>query len=147
MELPDTTEIRLIAELKDCHQDSLAKKNALSHPRQSVMIDDYAELVKAAENGKLKEQAVRGKLRAHRRAKLRKKDFHDLRGLRVALNDLEGELDSIFSDNDLYREQFEHSSEATIDYQQHWRRLRTIREQLGRLKLVMNAVDGSPDMS
>jgi hypothetical protein len=68
-------------------------------------------------------------------------------GLRAAVNDLEEEIDAIFVDNDVYREHLEHSPEATAVYQQHSRRLLTIREKLDRLKLVMNSVDGNPDMS
>ena len=134
----DIVEVCLIAELTDCQQDSLVKQDAVSHPRHSVLLDGYKELVNAAATGKVKMDAARGKLDAHRRGKRRKKDFHDLSGLGVALNDLEGELDSLFSDNDLYRKQLEHSPEATIEYEQHWKRQLTIREKLAHLKLVMN---------
>jgi hypothetical protein len=102
--------------------------------------------VKTAEAAQAKVETVKVKLKDYRRAKLRKKDRHDLSGLRIGLNDLAGEFEGIFCDNDLYREHFEHSAEATTVYQQHWTRLQTIREKLGRLKLVMNSVDGNADL-
>jgi hypothetical protein len=143
---PDPAEIRLIAELKDCHEDSLSKRHAVSHPPQSVLADGHKELVQTAEAAQAKVETVKVKLKDYRRAKLRKKDRHDLSGLRIGLNDLAGEFEGIFCDNDLYRERFEHSAEATTVYQQHWTRLQTIREKLGRLKLVMNSVDGNADL-
>jgi hypothetical protein len=41
---PDPAEIRLIAELTDCHEDSLSKRHAFSHPPQSVLADGYKEM-------------------------------------------------------------------------------------------------------
>jgi hypothetical protein len=52
-------------------------------------------LVKAAEIGQAKAVTVNVKLKAYRRPKLRKKDLHDLSDLRVAVNDLVGEIDAI----------------------------------------------------
>jgi hypothetical protein len=145
----DPEETRLIAELTDCHQVSRAKQEALSNPGSSVLAggSEHKELVKAAEIGKAKEETVRVKLKAHRRAKLRKRDFNDLIGLRAAVNDLEVEIHEIFLDNDSYREHLTHSPEATTVYQQHFGRLLTIREKIARLKLVMDSVDGNPDIS
>jgi hypothetical protein len=145
----DTEETRLIAELTDCHQVSRAKQEALSNPRRSVLAggSEHNELIKAAEIGKAREETARVKLKAHRRAKLRRRDLNDLIGFRTAVNDLAGEIDAIFSDNDSYREHLTHSPEATAVYHQHSRRLLTIREKLARLKLVMASVDGKPDSS
>jgi hypothetical protein len=133
----DTAEIRLIAELTDCHQDSLSKQYAVSHPPESVLPGGHKELVKTAEAAQAKVETVKVKLKNYRRAKLRRKDRHDLSGLRIGLNDLAEEFEAIFCDNDLYREHSEHSAEATTVYQQNWIRLQTIREKLGRLKVVM----------
>ena len=76
----DTEETRLIADVANCHQESLAKQDALFHPRQSILLDGYRELLKAAESGKAKEETARVKLKAHRLAKLSKKDLHTIHG-------------------------------------------------------------------
>jgi hypothetical protein len=143
----DMAQAHLIAELKKCHLDSRAMQEALSHPQQTVLVGgyDHKELVKAVEVAKSKENTARLKLRTYRRAKLRKRDLRDLIGLRAAVHDLAGEIHAIFLDNDSYREHLTHSPEATGVYQQHARRLLTIREKLVRLKLVMDSVDGNPD--
>ena len=67
----------------------------IGKPRQSDIPDRYRELVKAAEIGPAKAVTVNVSLKAYRRAKLRKKDLHDLSDLRVAVNDLGGEIDAI----------------------------------------------------
>ena len=62
---------------------------------RSALPDVYRELVKEAEIGQAKAETVNVKLKAYRRAKLRKRDLHDLSDLRVAVNDLGGEIDAI----------------------------------------------------
>jgi hypothetical protein len=120
----DPEETRLIAELTDCHQVSRAKQEALSNPRSSALAggSEHKELVKAAEIGKAKEETVRVELKAHRRAKLRKRDLNDLIGLSAAVNDLEVEIHEIFLDNDSYREHLTHSPEATTAQTRAFRR-------------------------
>jgi hypothetical protein len=137
-----TTETLLLAELGDCCRVTREKQKALSSPQRSVLVGSsyYEGLVKAAEIVKNNEETVRVKLKAYRRAKLRKKDLNDLIGLRIAVNDIEAEIDAIFSDNDLYREHLTHSPEATIVYQQHLRRLLTIRDKITSLKGVTDSI-------
>jgi hypothetical protein len=136
----DIAVTHLIAELKECHLDRREMQEALSHPQRTVLVggSDHKELVKAVEVGKAKENTARLKLRMYRRAKLRKRDFKDLIGLRADVHDLAGEIHAIFLDNDLYRQHLTHTPEATTLYQQHARRLLTIREKLARLKLAMD---------
>ena len=62
---------------------------------RSALPDVYRELVKEAEIGQAKAETVNVKLKAYRRAKLRKRDLHDLSDLRVAVKDLAGEIDAI----------------------------------------------------
>jgi hypothetical protein len=75
--------------------DNAGTRLIAGQPRQSDLPDGYRELVKAAEIGQAKAVTVNVKLKAYRRAKLRKKDLHDLSDLRVAVNDLGGEIDAI----------------------------------------------------
>lgn len=75
--------------------DNAGTRLIAGQPRQSDLPDGYRELVKAAEIGQAKAMTVNVKLKAHRRAKLRKKDLHDLSDLRVAVNDLGEEIDAI----------------------------------------------------
>jgi hypothetical protein len=125
---PDSAETRLITE-QSLHSD---------------LLDVYRESVEAAEIGQAKAETVNIKLKAYRRAKLRKRDLHDLSDLRVAVNDLAGEIDAIAHADDLFREHWGHSSEANAVDQQRHIRLRIIREKLANLKLVMDSVDGNP---
>ena len=114
-------------------------------PRQSDLPDGYRELVKAAEIGQAKAETVNVKLKAHRRAKLRKRDLHDLSDLRAVINDLAGEIDATTHADDLYRKHWGHSPEANAVYQQRRVRLQIIREKLAKLKLVMDIRRCQPD--
>ena len=114
------------------------------HSLHSALPDVYRELVEEAEIGQAKAETVNVKLKAYRRAKLRKRDLHDLSDLRVAVNDLAGEIDAIAHADDLFREHWGHSSEANAVNQQRYVRLRIIREKLANLKLVIDSVDGNP---
>jgi hypothetical protein len=139
-------EKRLIAELRDCDQDSLASQSALSHPQKSVLPDGYQQLVKAAGIARAKVHAVRDRLRSLREAKLRRKDSHDLHKLHNRLNELGEEIDTITYAGEASKEQAP-SPEVTAARQKRHQRLEIIRERLAKLNSVMDSVDGSPDHS
>jgi chromosome segregation ATPase len=135
-------EKRLIAELKDCDQDRLATYAALCHPQQSVLMDGYQQLAKAAELARGKVDAVRVRLRSLRTAKLRKKDSHDLHKLQKALNGLAEEIDMITYAGEAGKEQTP-GPEARAASQERYRRLETIRDKLAELTLAMES-DSKP---
>jgi hypothetical protein len=126
------------------HPDNAETRLTTEQSLRSGLPDLYRELVTAAEIGQAKAETVNVKLKAYRRAKLRKRDLHDLSDLRVAVNDLAGEIDAIAHADDLFREHWGHSSEANAVDQQRHVRLRIIREKLSNLKLVMDSLDGNP---
>jgi chromosome segregation ATPase len=136
-------EKRLIAELEDCDRDRLAAQSALSHLQQSVSMDEYQQLAKAAELARGKVDAVRVRLRSLRTAKRRKKDSHDLHKLQNALNGLGEEMATITYAGEAGKEQTP-GPEAVAAYEERYRRLETIREKLAELAHVMDSVDDKP---
>jgi hypothetical protein len=124
--------------------DDAGTSRIAEQPLQSDLPDGYRELVEAAEIGQAVAEAVNVKSKAHRRAKLRKRDLHDLSDLRTAVNDLAGEIDAITYADDSYSKHWGHSPEANAVDQQRHVRLQMIREKLAKLKLVMDSVDGNP---
>jgi hypothetical protein len=126
------------------HRNSTETRLITEQSLHSDLPDVYRELVEAAEIGQAKAETVNIHLKTYRRAKLRRRDLHDLSDLRVAVNDLAGEIDAIAHADDLFREHWGHSSEANAVDQQRHVRLRIIREKIANLKLVMDSVDGNP---
>jgi chromosome segregation ATPase len=136
-------EKRLIAELKDCNQDSLAAQSALTDPQHFVFPDEYRQLAQAAELARGKVDAVRVRLRSLRLAKRRKKDSHHVHELQDALNQLAEEIDTITYAGEVGKEQAP-SLEVSAAYQERFQRLEKIRNKLAELTLVMDSVDDKP---
>jgi hypothetical protein len=136
-------EKRLIVELRGCDQERIAAQAALSNPQESVLIDGFRQLAKAAELARGRVDAVQVRLRSLRTAKRRKKDSDTLHKLQNALNGLAEEIDTITYAGEVYKEQAQ-GPEVIAAHHERYQRLETIREKLAELTLVMECVDGKP---
>jgi chromosome segregation ATPase len=139
-------EKRLIVELRGCDQERIAAQAALSNPQESVLIDGFRQLAKAAELARGRVDAVQVRLRSLRTAKRRKKDSDTLHKLQNALNGLAEEIDTITYAGEVYKEQAQ-GPEVIAAHHERYQRLETIREKLAELTLVMESVKSWPTPS
>ena len=137
----DAVEDCLITKLNDRNQDCLASQSALANPVASILPAGYQKLVNNLEKDRAMVQALRTKLKAYRKVKIRNTDLRDLSAIRDAVNGLGKELDAIAYADELYRAHTEHSSEVEDIRQQHQERLQVVREELATLTLVIQTAD------
>lgn len=138
----DAVEECLIAELNYGQRDCLASQSALANPVASVFTVGYQKLVNNVEIERAKVKALRVKLNAYRKVKIRNADLRDLSAVRDAVNGLGKELDAIAYADELYRAHTEHNPEIDEIYQQRQERLRVIREEVATLTVVTQTADG-----
>jgi hypothetical protein len=98
-------EKRLIAELVDRNNESIAAQSALTYPKYCISIEEFQQLATATELARGNVTAVRLRLRSLRAAKGRKKDSHDVHKLQNALNELSEEIDTITYASETGKEQ------------------------------------------
>lgn len=138
----DAVEECLIAELNYGQRDCLASQSALANPVASVLTEGYQKLMNNVEIERAKVKALRVKLNAYRKVKIRNADLRDLSAVRDAVNGLGKELDAIAYADELYRAHTEHNPEVDEIYQQRQERLRIIREEVATLTVVTQTADG-----